>query len=106
MEMCEYCKYFLVIGMQGYCRRSPAVIAKRGDGQEWCGEFLCDEPVQLQVAPDHADKVRILIAEYGMASTEFGKHWADSVNTTFGEAYKNALKARVALFKILGVEDK
>ena len=63
-------------------------------------------PVQLQVSPDHADKVRVLIAEYGMASSEWGKHWADTVHTTFGEAYENALKTRAALFMILGVEDK
>jgi len=105
MEMCALCKFFFVIGSQGYCRRYPGVVAKRGDGNEWCGEFAFDAPVQPQVAPDHADKVRVLIAEYGMASSEWGKHWADMPHATFGEAYENALKTRAALFMVLGIED-
>ena len=106
MGICALCKYFLVIGSQGYCRRHPSVIAKRGDGKEWCGEFLFDEPEQPQASPDHTDKVRVLIAEYGMASVEWGKHWADMPHTTFGEAYENALKTRVALFTALDIEEK
>ena len=58
-EVCDNCRFYWIdeVGV-GLCRRrSPIAVANRGAwpvvrGEDWCGEWVADEPVVSQRGGD------------------------------------------------------
>lgn len=96
---CAFCEHFFVIGSQGYCRRYPAYVSKRGDGSEWCGEFLLNEQAQQNPRAFDKEKVRSLLDSYALHC-----HWMGANGYDF-DRIKNEKRGFLHdILTILGIE--